>query len=505
MKNLGLFILFSLLTMLAIACQPQAIVDGGAVELDDDNRGVFRISHGVGWGGIENLDPVDAAPLLIANRMIYDRLTILGADGNPMPSLASSWRSNDAADQWTFQLREGVKFHDGSDLTAADVAYSINHWQGEESVIAPVISIIESVETPDDFTIVLNLSQPHADLPLLIMYEIIPADSADTIATAGIGTGPYMLETLDPEGITTLVANDDYWDGRPGMTKVEIIGIADADTQVQAFLAKQLDWIDFTASQADIVATDDDFNVMSYPSGNWSAFIMRTDIEPFNNLPLRKAMRLVADRQEMVEIALDGAGIVACDTPVKPDDPYRFDTDCSQNIDEAKALLEEAGYGGEPLTLHISEFCPDWGALAEVYQQQAALAGINLEINIAPTDGYWTNFWMVEPFTATCWPQAPADEILNQAFTTGSPWNESFWANERFDAMLNTARSELDFDARKVAYQQAQELIWEEGGALIPYHIESFRATSQCVQDVPSMDSYDLNWAKIGITAGCGG
>ena len=473
------------------------------VAADLANRGTFRISHGLGWGGTENLDPVNPAPFLIVNRMIYDRLAIIGQDGSPVPSLASSWSSNDTADEWTFNLREGVKFHDGSDLTSADVAYSVSHWQNETSVAAAIVAIIESVETPDDLTVVMKLGQPHADLPLLVNLPIIPEDSADTIATSGIGSGPYMVETLDVLGTTILVPNDNYWGGPPGMASVEVIGIADVEAQMQAFLAGQLDWIDMTLPQAELAEAQGGFDVISFPSGGWSAFIMRTDIEPFNNAALRRAMRVVADRQEMVDVALGGAGVVACDTPVKANDQYRFDTDCSQNIEEAQALLEEAGYNGETITLHISDFCPDWTPLAEVYQQQAALAGIDLEIQVAPTDGYWTDVWMVEPFTATCWTEAPADQILNQAFTTGSPWNETYWSNEAFDAALSEARSELDFDARKAAYQQAQQLIWEDGGALIPYHNESFRATTRCVLNAPAMDTYEIDWVGIGVTPGC--
>ena len=197
--------------------------------------------------------------------------------------------------------------------------------------------------------------------------------------------------------------------------------------------------------------------------------------------------------------------LVACDTPVKPDTAYRFDTNCSQNIDEAKALLAEAGYNGEPLILNISDFCPDWTPLAEVYQQQAALAGINLEIEIHPSDGYWTDAWMVEPLTATCWPESPADQILNTAFRTGTPWNETFWNNSNFDALLDTARSELDFKTRQAIYQEAQQLIWEDGGAMIPYHKQGYRATTQCVLNVPAVGLFQVNWADVGITPGCGG
>ncbi|MGB1252460.1 MAG: ABC transporter substrate-binding protein [Candidatus Promineifilaceae bacterium] len=472
------------------------------------NRGTLRIAHDLAWGGTENMDPVDTGRLMPAITQVYDALVIQGADGSPSPSLAASWSSNDSADVWTFDLRQGVTFHDGSDLTSADVAYSVEWWQGETSTISPVVEIIESIETPDDHTVVLNLAQPHADFPLLVMdyrARIIPVDSGDTIKDTGIGSGAYMLEKLDVEGTTILVANDSYWGGPPGVGRIEIIGIADSEAQLQAFLAGQLDWMDMTLAQSELADAQGGFNVISYPTGSWTGLIMRTDIAPFDNVALRRAMRVVADRQAMVDIALSGAGIVACDTPVKPDDQYRFDTDCSPNPELATELLAEAGYDGETITLHISDVCSDWTPLAELYQQQLGEIGVDLDIKVVPSDGYWTDAWMVEPFSATCWGERQADQILNEAYRSGGPWNETYWNRDDYDAMLDAARQELDFDARKAHYVAAQELLWEEGGALIPYHGANFRATTPCVIDVPAAYFFAVNWADIGITPGCGG
>ena len=125
------------------------------------NRGTLRIAHDLAWGGTENVDPVDSGRFWPVITMIYDSLAIQGTDGAPTPNLAQAWSANEAADVWTFELRQGVTFHDGSELTSADVAYSIEWWKNETSTIAPVVSIVESVETPDDYTVVMNLGQAH--------------------------------------------------------------------------------------------------------------------------------------------------------------------------------------------------------------------------------------------------------------------------------------------------------------------------------------------------------
>lgn len=477
-------------------------------EVMDDDRGVFRVAHAVAWGGTENMDPVDGGRFYPAIALVYDRLAEPGLDGRPSPSLAESWEGNDTADVWTFNLRDDVFFHDGAQLTSADVVYSMNYWKtSETSTIAPVFALVGSVEAPDDFTVVVNLDQPHADFPLLITdyrARIFPEGAEEEILTTGRGSGPFTLEKLDVEGTTVLVANDDYWGGKPGVAQIEVLAIPDAEARTQALLAGQIDWEDVTPQQAQLFEGNGDYNVEQIPTGDWSGLIMRTDSAPFDDVLVRRAMRLVADRQAMVDLVLDGAGSVSCDTPVMPGDQYKFDTDCSQNVEEAVALLAEAGYpDGIEVDLFTSDVCADFIPLAEVYQLQAAEAGITVNINQVPTDGYWTDAWMVEPFAMTCWGERPADQILNEAYRSGGSWNETYWNVEEYDGLLDAARQELDFDARRDNYLGAQELLWTDGGALIPYHNNALRVTRSCVDGIAPLGSLRINWLTITKPADC--
>ena len=204
--------------------------------------GTFRQSHDLGFGaGLVDVDPASKGRFWQVTEKTMSRLVRPGTSGEPEPNLATEWLANETATEWVFKLREGVKFHDGTDFDAADVVYSLEHIRDPEfdSPAASVIAMVDTIEAVDRLTVRMTLSASYADLPLQLMdYRIrmIPEGSSDTIATTGIGTGPFILETLDPQGTTVLKANPDYWEGPPGVETIEIIGISDAQARVQALL-----------------------------------------------------------------------------------------------------------------------------------------------------------------------------------------------------------------------------------------------------------------------------
>ncbi len=454
--------------------------------------------------GKETLDPATPVNFEYAIILLYDRLVRLNPDGHVAPDLATVWAANDDATAWTFTLREGVTFHDGKPLTSADVAYSFQRILDPalEAPAAATLGIIATIETPDEGTVVFPLGQPHADFPsLLVEYtaRIIPDGSGETIATTGIGTGPFKLESLNVEGTTVLVANDAYWNGAPGLAGIELIAIADADARSTAALAGQVDIIlNTTATQAALFADNPDFVTVSFPTGQWATLVMRTDTPPFDDVRVRKAMRLVVDRQAMIDLVLDGQGTISCDNPVSTTDAYYWATECPQEIEQAKALLAEAGYAeGLDVTLYTSDTEAAFIPLAEVYQQQAAAAGINVTLEVVPADSYWSDVWLTEAFYPSFWRDRPADLILNLLWRSTASWNESYYKNPAFDQLLDDARKELDFEARRELYQQAEQMLFEEGGHLIPFYVNLTHIYGANVAGVEATSFREFHWKTI--------
>ena len=137
----------------------------------------------------------------------------------------------------------------------------------------------------------------------------------------------------------------DYWEGAPGVAKMEIIGIGDGQARLQALLGGQIHFEDkVTNQQKPMFASNNKFKMMEVPTGNWRGLVFRTDVAPFSDIRVRQAVRMAADRGELVKLIMGGSATIACDTPVKPDDQYRADIKCPQDIAGAKKLLSEAGF-----------------------------------------------------------------------------------------------------------------------------------------------------------------
>ncbi len=469
-------------------------------------KGTLRQAHEYGFGANSSLDPIAKGRVFQITEKIMNRLVRPDLDGKPSPDLAVSWSSNADATEWVFKLREGVKFHDGTEFDAEDVLYTLGRVQDPnlDSPARSTIKMVEKIEAVDPHTVRMKLSAPYADLPLQLMdyrLRIIPEGSGDSIATSGIGTGPFKLEKFDAAGVTVLSANNDYWEGPPGVARMEIIGIPDAQARVQALLSGQLD-IErgITQQQRVLFEGNSRYVLQDIPTGNWRGIVFRTDVAPFNDPKIRKAVRIAADRKALLDLVLGGGGVASCDTPVGPTDQYRLNMNCPQNIAEAKRLLREAGHAdGIAFDIHVSSLEPSWVTIAEAYQQQVAPAGIKANIVLVPTDGYWKDVWRKKPVVMTRWNQRPADQILHEAYLGGAPWNESYLTDTKFDGLLAAARRELNFDKRRGLYLDAQTYLFEKGGTLIPYHVNRLVATTARVKNLDAVENNAVRWHRVTV------
>ena len=470
------------------------------------SSGTFKISHDLGFGKDTNLDAITKGRLFQVVIMTQNRLVRKDLKGKVSEELATKWSANADATEWTFNLRKGVKFHDGSDFDAEDVKYSLMRVKDPEigSPAKKSLSVVTDIEVVDSHTVKMKLSTSFADFPLnLTDYRLrmIPSGSGDTIGQTGIGTGPFMVDKFDAEGTTILKANPNYWEGAPGLAEVHVIAIPDGEARVQALLTGQIDmnrYVQF--SQKKIFEGNPKFKTSVIPTGNWRGLVMNTERAPFNDPKVRKAVRLAVDRQELVDVVMGGEAIVSCDTPVAPADQYRLKMKCPQNISKAKKLLAEAGYpNGIEMAIHVSTKEPTWPTIAEVIQQQVAKAGIKAEIVMTPSKSYWNETWMKKDVAMTRWNERSADSVLHEVYHSSAKWNESYYKSSDFDKNLASARAELNFNKRKKAYQNAQKTLWEESGTMIPYHVSKLVVTNSRVKNLDEVEVFSVQWHKVKV------
>ena len=468
--------------------------------------GTFRHAHNVGFGAQSSLDPASKGRVLQIIEKIQSRLVRPGRSGKPEPDLATAWEPNEDGTVWTFHIRDGGRFHDGSALDAGDVVYSIKRVIDPDygSPARAAVKMIEHIEATGPLTVRMRLGSTFADLPLQLMdprLRIIPEGSGETVDQTGIGTGPFKVETFDPDGITVLTAFEEYWEGPPALARIEVIGVPDAQARLQAFLSRQLD---MERGIAPVLRRALDkslrYQLLEIPTGNWMGLAFRTDMAPFDDPRVRRALRLVVDRDEMLDLALDGGGVVSCDTPVAPNDQYRAEMRCPPDPERARALLAEAGHpDGIDVDIYVSSLDPSWPVIGVAYQEQAAEAGIRVNVVNAAADGYWSTVWMKKPAFTTSWGERPADQALNEAFHSSAKWNESHYSNPEFDHLLEAARAELNFAKRRALYIKAQEYLAKTSGTMIPFHVTQLVVLSNRVTHFDPVPNDALRWHLVAV------
>lgn len=392
---------------------------------------------------------------------------------NAVPELAESWEPSKDAKTWVFKLRKDVTFHNGKPFTAEDVVHTINYHRGENSKSGAksLLSNVKDIKATDTLEVTVTLNGPDADTPFAFSASQLQIMPSNEKTTAGIGTGPYRITNFDP-GVKTLAErNPNYWkEGRAHVDTVEIIAVNNTQARSSAIQTGAVDIVRAVHPSIVPLMKRAGLNVLTVPGSGHYCFPMRSDMTPYNNADVRKAMKLAINREEILQRILGGFGTVGNDHPIPHFDPY-FAADLPQAVydpDKANFHIKKAGSVAIELSISNAAF-PGASDAAVLYKEQAAKAGIDIQIKKVPEDGYWTETWLKAPFCASYWSGKPtADLILSQVYLSSSPWNESAWKNESFDKILIEARGELDQQKRKQMYFELQKMLHDDGGAIVP-------------------------------------
>ena len=441
----------------------------------------------------------DSYMINMAHGCVFECLTEVLSNGELSGELAESWEASADAKTWTFNLRKGVKFHNGKSFGADDVIESlqIHVAEGAKSAAKPIVSAIADMKKMSDHQIQFTLAAGNADFPYLLSdYHILmyPAGMIDEAIAKGIGTGPYAVVSFDP-GVRTVVKRVDdhhladvggFFDG------IEAIAISDDSARTNALMSGQVDAINSLSKPTiPLISANPMMKILEVTGNQHYTFPMLTGVAPYDDLNVRKALKYGVNRQEMVDKVLLGHGAVANDHPIGPANQY-FASDLPQieyDADKAKYYLKQAGLSSINIDLSASNAAFN-GAVdaAQLYQNSSKAAGININVVQEPADGYWSNVWLKKPWCACYWSgRATEDWMFSTAYESGVPWNDTGWENARFQSLLLQGRAELDSAKRASIYGEMQSICSQEGGTIVPMYANYIDAHSNKLAHGPDV------------------
>ncbi|MDQ1571401.1 MAG: peptide/nickel transport system substrate-binding protein [Actinomycetota bacterium] len=414
-------------------------------------------------------------PLLWTGLTKYDQSGAVKAD------FATSWTSNPAATEWTFKLKPGAKFSDGSALDAQAVVDTFNYYLKPDTATqeANKLSTIKSVTAPDATTVVFQLKAANAVLPGAITgVRIMKMAALSTINKDPVTSGPYKVSAFTPDNTVTLVPNKDYWGPAAQLSEIDFTKTADSTAASTSLRSGDITvLVNLAHSDISTFSSDPSISLVK-PKSLSQAVTWELDVSspPFNNVKARQALAYATDRKAILNTAYYGQGAVSTtNTMLADDNPMHDKTGLIKyNFDlaKAKSLFAEAGVtSGATLTWWSGSAFPEWQAAGQIMQANLKKIGINLVIQANDTTTWSDKFYPAGKkypgLIISNYQSVPSNPAFSMNFLLGGRC-ECNWNNSQYDSDFNKAVATIDPKAQLALWNAAEKLENSEVPLIIP-------------------------------------
>jgi len=466
---------------------------GATQHLDQANRSLRRggdLKLGLSGGSSsDTLDPHKSLTYIDTSRLqsLYQPLVQLDAQAQVEYVLAESITPHQGSlSEWIIDLRPGVTFHNGKDFSASDVLFTFqrvysNGFTGKFG-LGPID--LANTKALDSHTVLVQLTKPFssfADQLAAFWYNLYIAPEGFNPARP-VGTGAFVYQSFTPGQRSVFARNPHYW--KPGLPYADTLTIIDFsdNTTLQDALstgvvqgAGALD-----GPQIASLATTSGIKTVVSHSGEIIPFTMRVDQPPFNDVNVRQAMRLLVDRPQLIDSALDGYGVVANDlfSPYDPDFDHSLVRPAQGDIQQAKFLLKRAGQEGLTVTLTTSAVATGTVAMATVLAAQAKAAGVTVNLSNVPAGTFFGPNYLKWTFAQDYYNYYPYLAQVAESMLKASPFNETHTNNAHYTSLYNQANATASPSLRKEIITEMQNYDFNEGGYIIPAFIDVLDAYS---------------------------
>ena len=447
--------------------------------------------------------------------LMYDSLVKLDENLEPAPNLAKNWSTNDDGTEWTFELEEGVKWHDGEDFTSEDVKFTYEMLlENQLGMYAGYLGGITEIETPDENTVVIKTEKPKANMllnatPILPkhIWENVSAEELQTWPNENpVGTGPFKFDELNSGQFLKLVANDDYFGGRPAIDELIFVLYANTDTMAQSIRIGEIDAAtNFSTSQLSSLESEEGIDAISAVVLGFTELSFNAWDDPSSNanpllkdFTIRHAIEYTIDKQQILDLVYDGQGSPGT-TLIPPEGFYHYEPTDEElrdyDIEKANEILDEAGYvdndgdgiredsEGNPLefTLTLRADNSEEVKAGQMIAGSAADAGIKINTETVD-DGVLIDKIYSGDFDMFIWgwgTDLDPTTILNVMTTEqiGS-MSDSNYSNEEYDRLFKEQQTIMDPEERQEVVWEMQKILYEEAPYIILFYDNSLQAVN---------------------------